>query len=356
MKKPWCTEPFITLENKVYGPWGLCCRSKPLPYGPEVSPLEHFHSETMQRIRKDMLDHNITDEIKNLCSKCIQHEERGITSRRQQKLNLPIPENGYDFYTVEVKFFGNLCNLKCKMCTGMHSSSIAAEEKKLGKRDGPVIYNGFNLTNKDKFYSDMEQILPHTKLIKFTGGEPVMNQGILEFIQWIVNKGYSEHLELKIITNGTKRNEELLELSKKFKRFYIGISVDGTWDIDEYQRVGTDFCEVVQNIVNYKKYGNVIIHSLITALNVGNVPDLVLLARSLKVPIDLSSIVMWPEHMRIEVLPPLYRKHLLSLYDYPKEIRTSLEIELWDEKGYAELLKLNPDIFDVIPELQGFTT
>lgn len=352
--KPWCTEPFITLENKVFGPWGLCCRSKPLPYGPEVSPLEHFHSETMQRIRKDMMDHNITDEIKHLCDKCIQHEKRGITSRRQQKLNIPIP-TGYDFYTVEVKFFGNLCNLKCKMCSGMHSSSIAAEEKKLGNWDGPIVYNGFEQTNQDKFYSDMEHILPFTRMIKFTGGEPTMNKGILEFIQWIVNKGHSKHLVLKIITNGTKKNEKLLKLSKEFKSFFIGVSVDGTWDIDEYQRPGTDFYDVVQNIIKYKSYGNVIIHSLITALNVGNVQDLSAFASSLNVPIDLTSIVMWPDHMRIEVLPVTYRKHLLSSYNYPKEIYTALASEHWDQKGWLKLLQMNPDIFDVIPELKGFT-
>jgi MoaA/NifB/PqqE/SkfB family radical SAM enzyme len=311
----------------------------------------------MQRIRKNMLEHNITDEIKHLCQKCIQHEELGITSRRQQKLKLDIPiPTGYDFYSVEVKFFGNLCNLKCKMCTGMYSSSIAAEEKRLGNWEGPTVYNGFEKTNKEKFYSDMEQILPYTRMIKFTGGEPTMNKGIVEFIQWIVNKGYSEHLVLKIITNGTKKNKKLLKLSKKFKSFIIGVSVDGTWDIDEYQRIGTNFYNVIQNIIDYKQYGNIIIHSLITALNVGNIPDLVALATSLKVPIDLSSIILWPSHMKIEVLPILYRKKLLSSYNYPKEIRRALESEYWDQQGWEKLLRLNPDIFDVIPELRGFTS
>lgn len=353
--KPWCTEPFITLENKVYGPWGLCCRSKPLPYGPEVSPLEHFNGETMQRIRKDMLEHNITDEIKHLCQKCIQHEELGITSRRQQKLNIPIPKK-LEYYTVEVKSFGNLCNLRCKMCSGIYSSSIAAEEKKRGEWEGETVYNGFDKTNKEKFYSDMRQILPHTKMVKFTGGEPTMNKGIEEFIQWIVDKGYSKNLDLKIITNGTKKNNNLLKLSRQFRNFIIGVSVDGTWEIDEYQRVGTKFEDVVDNIKTYRSYGNVVIQSVITALNVGNVPDLVALSATLGVPVDLSSIVLTPKHMQIEALPISYRKHLLSTYDYPKEIRTALESEYWDEDGWNTLLEKNSDIFSYIPTLKDFTS
>lgn len=353
--KPWCIEPFITLENKVYGPWGLCCRSKPLPYGPEVSPLEHFNGSTMQRIRNDMLKHNITNEIKYLCEKCIQHEERGITSRRQQKLDIPIP-TGYDFYTVEVKFFGNLCNLKCKMCSGMYSSSIAAEEKKLGNWTGPTVYNGFENTNKEKFYSDMEQILPHTRIIKFTGGEPTMNKGIVEFIQWIVNKGYSEHLVLKIITNGTRKNNKLLKLSKKFKQFIVAISVDGTWDIDEYQRIGTIFDNIIENIKMYRNYGDTTIYSVITALNVHNIPDLVAFAETMHTTIDLTSIVLSPSHLRIEVLPLTYRKYLLNNYNYPKEIHTALKSQYWDQEGWNKLLQLNPDIFNVIPKLKGFTS
>lgn len=353
--KPWCMEPFITLENKVYGPWGLCCRSKPLPYGPEVSPLEHINGATMQRIRKDMLMHNMTDEIKHLCQKCIQHEKLGITSRRQQKLNIPFPKKQYEFYTVEVKFFGNLCNLKCKMCSGIYSSSIAAEEKKRGEWEGETVYNGFNRTNKEKFYSDMEQILPHTKMIKFTGGEPTMNQGIVEFVQWIVDKDYAKNLDLKIITNGTKRNNKLLKLSKEFNRFNIAISVDGVFDIDEYQRVGTIFEDVIENIKTYKQYGDVYLAPVITALNVGDIPNLVAFSISMGVDIDLSSIVLDPKHMQIEVLPIPYRKHLLEQYNYPKEIRTALESEHWDEQGWDDLFDYNPDIFSVIPDLKGFT-
>lgn len=361
--KPWCTEPFITLENKVYGPWGLCCRSKTLPYGPETSPLEHFNSENMKRIRKDMLNHNITDEIKSLCRTCILHEEKGIKSRRQGKAYLPIPsveEDGsikdFRFNSVEVKFFGNLCNLKCKMCKGELSSSIAAEEKKAGKWVGPTVINAYNLADKNKFHSDMEKILPNTRMIKFTGGEPTMNVGIIDFIEWMVDKSYSKNLELKIITNGTRRSDKIIELSQYFRKFIIGISVDGTWEIDEYQRVGTVFEDVIENIRLYKTLGEVRLNPVITALNVCDVESLIAFASVMGVPLDLTSIALNPMHMRIDVLPPKYRQHLLSTFNYPSQIRTALESEIWDEVGWKKLLELNPDIYEYIPVLKGFTS
>lgn len=43
-------------------------------------------------------------------------------------------------------------------------------------------------------------------------------------------------------------------------------------------------------------------------------------------------------------------------WSYPKEIRTALESERWDKEGWENLFHANPDIFDIIPELKGFTT
>jgi MoaA/NifB/PqqE/SkfB family radical SAM enzyme len=359
--KPWCTEPFITLENKVWGNWGLCCRSKPLPYSAkDVSPLDHFNGNTMKRIRMDMKSNNITDEIKTYCEKCLLHEKMGITSRRQDKLHLSVPEidsNGtitdFAFETIEIKFFGNLCNLKCKMCSGMYSSSIAADEKKNGNWTGPTYFNIYEqMQDKDQFYSDMSKILPYTKKIKFTGGEPTMNKSIVDFITWVSDNNFSQNMILKIITNGTRISPQINKASKKFKSFEVGVSVDGTFEIDEYQRVGTVFDDVLQNIKIYKTIAQVYLGPVITALNVSNVPELVRLGIMLNVPVDLNSIVLWPEHMKIEALPLGYRKELLESYDYPREIKTALENPEFNLQLFEKLLFTNPDLYDIIESLK----
>ncbi|MBT6445025.1 MAG: radical SAM protein, partial [Acidimicrobiaceae bacterium] len=124
-------------------------------------------------------------------------------------------------------------------------------QRKQGEWHGPVhhdVWKDYQAGDKIQFFADMKEILLNTDLVKFTGGEPMMNAGILDFIEWMVLQKLSHGLRLKIITNGTKLNQDLLNFSKHFRSFDIAVSVDGVFDVDEYQRVGTDFWEVDHNI------------------------------------------------------------------------------------------------------------
>lgn len=365
--RPWCLEPFTTLESKVWGDWGLCCRSRPLEYNArDVSPLEHFNSETMKRIRKDMLDHNITEEIQSLCFKCIEHERCGVGSRRQQVSNTlmpPVNNDGsiddFKFRSLEIKFFGNLCNLKCRMCGPLYSSSIAAEQKKSGEWDGPVHHNTwreYDSSDKQKFFEDMAKVIPCTNVIKFTGGEPMMNQSILDFVEWIVNQDLAKNLTLKIITNGTQMNQYLLTLSRRFKRFHAMVSVDGGFEVDEYQRPGTYFEDVINNIQTFKQYGDVVLTTAITAINVGNLHEIRAIANSLRVPIDQTSVVLTPEYLQVKVLPPAYRQQLLSLHSFTPEVKKALEDPEWPVDLWEKFKEKNKDIFELIPELKQYDT
>lgn len=375
MSTPWCTEPFNVLEDKVWGDWGLCCRSAPLPYsGKDVSPLEHFNSDLMKEIRRDMLMHNITPNIKKYCHKCIKHEANGVNSMRQGRLTMPRPDKAiqsavindgeikeFEFRSVEIKFFGNLCNLQCKMCGPAYSSSIAATQKKTGEYDGPVHVNAFaDLSNDSKvqFYKDLAQVLPHTNILKFTGGEPLMNKGVQEMIQWIVDNGFHTHLQLKLITNGTKVNDELLELCSKFKWFGICVSLDGVWEINDYQRLGADFFQIHNNIPLLRKYADSIVaYCCVTAINVSSLDELVEYCNSVRnFNLDMSSIVLSPSHLQLKVLPIQYRNELIKKYSAPqyKHIVKALEDPEWDEDLWLKFLKLNHEIVNLLPGLKKY--
>ena len=360
--KPWCVEPFTTLESKVWGDWGLCCRSKPLPYNArDVTPLEHFNGDSMNRIRKDMINHNITDEIKHLCAKCMEHERNGVESRREGMMRVPVPDTNSDgsitnfkFRSIEIKFFGNLCNLKCRMCGPLYSSSIAAEQKKSGQWNGPVHHNTWNeytAQNKSRFYEDMAEVLPHTREVKFTGGEPMMNKGILDFVEWMVVSGHASNLQLRIITNGTVINEDFLNFAKHFEQFHATISVDGVFDVDEYQRVGTRFEIVHKNIQLFKKYGSISLTTAITAINVSTLHEIQDYADSINIHLDLSSIVLTPEYLQVKVLPPWHRAMLLNKYSYNDVVTNALKDPEWPEDQWALFKEKCSDIFEVIPEL-----
>lgn len=366
-RRPWCLEPFTTLESKVYGPWGLCCRSKPLPYTPKThSPLEHFNSPTMQRIRKNMLEHNITDEIKNLCQKCVMHEKVGIVSRREQKRETPlssvnwevlIEDDALRFETVEVKLFGNLCNLKCKMCDPIYSSSIAAERRKNGEWTGPVhfdMWKEFDGEDTLMFYEDMKKILPNTLYLKFTGGEPMMNSGIVDFLEWCYANGYSDDITLEIITNGTRINNDLLNYAKNFHSFHATVSMDGIFDVNDYQREGSEFETIDQNIEVLREYGMVSINAAITALNVTNLDELEMYARVKGVALDMTSIVTSPSYLQVNVLPPKYRQMLLDTQKYQFNVSVALQDPEWNEDLFTILLKKHPEILSLLPELEDY--
>lgn len=347
-REPWCVEPFTTIESKVWGAWGLCCRSKPLPYSAVThSPLEHFNSDTMKRIRVDMKNHNVTDEIKHLCEKCLLHEQQGSDSRRQLmqgtkvpymypdgKINMP-----YRFKALEIKFFGNLCNLKCRMCGPLYSSKWAAENKLKGEWSGPThldVWQSYPAERKLTFFDDMKKILPFTDRVKFTGGEPMMNDSILEFIEWMVTTGLSRRLTLHIITNGTVANKDLLRFGRHFKQFSIVVSIDGVFDVDEYQRTGTDWNVVDENMNTFKQYGSVSITTAVSALNISSIYEIQAYAALLDVHHDTSSIVLTPAHLQVKVLPPQYRKKLVEKWSYPNHLKKTLlnsewPVDLWNE-------------------------
>lgn len=366
-RKPWCVEPFSTLESKVYGPWGLCCRSRPLPYTPKThSPLEHFNSPTMQRIRKNMLEHNVTDEIKNLCQKCITHEKAGVVSRREQKRKTPLSSVNWEsfiedddlrFETVEIKLFGNLCNLKCKMCDPIYSSSLAAERRKSGEWTGPVhvdMWKEFDAMDTIVFYEDMKKILPNTLYLKFTGGEPMMNSGILDFLEWCYVNGYSDTVTLEIITNGTVINRDLLNYAKNFHSFHATVSMDGVFDVNDYQRDGADFVTIDQNIEVLREYGKVSINAAVTALTVSNIVELEIYANAKGVDLDMTSIVTTPSYLQIKVLPTKWRQMLLDTQQFPYNIKAALQDPEWPEDLFVILLKKHPEILDLLPELEDY--
>lgn len=364
-RKPWCVEPFSTIETKVWGSYGLCCRSKPLPYSAiNMSPLEHFNGSTMNRIRSNMIQHNITDEIKHLCSKCLEHESNGVQSRRQGMRSVPLGhylDNGsilqYKFRSIEIKFFGNLCNLKCKMCGPLYSSSIAAEEKKAGRYDGKVhhdMWTEFDSGRKVKFFQDMHEIIPCANEIKFTGGEPMMNESILEFVEWIVSNRYAENITLRIITNGTKINKDLLEFSKHFRAFHTMVSLDGVFAINDYQRDGSLFEEIDANINILKTYGLVSTTTAITAINVSFLHQLKVYCNSKMIPYDMTSVVLYPEYLQVKVLPPKYRQYLLNKYDYNSVIASALRDEEFPVDLWLKFRDNNPNITELIPELQEY--
>lgn len=383
----------MTFEQRTFGNYGVCCRSYPLPYTmSEMSIEDHFNSDLMKQIRSEMESGTPGEAVNKYCTKCIYHESTGVTSRRQHRINqlkecsstfrknlkriitqsrnnVHLSLHEMQFYSLEFKFFGNLCNLKCMMCHPHQSSALAAEWKKDGKWNGPTHINTYHDIDKKIFWQEMDIMLGQALEIKFTGGEPLMNYDILKMLQYCVDQGHAKNLCLVIITNGTKLPEKFLNLINKFKEVKVNISLDGVFEVNEYQRVGSDFSVIDKHINQLLQYSKVKVQlvAAITAINAGQVRNIYNYAKHKNIYVDLSSIVLKPKHLSLYVLPKRIREIFIErlgglapevekalAYDdeeahklFPAFVQT---LRNKDERDGTNFLDIIPEIKDELPK------
>jgi len=198
---------------------------------------------------KDSVENNIPIEG---CKQCYAAEAKGFDSRRlasvklyeefHQDTNIELDgPQGID-YSV-----GNLCNLKCVICTPSNSSRWIPDYQQL-----------YPLKPVDQFqfdkYNQLEIVdydaLKNIKTVHFHGGgEPLMAANHINLLNRINEvKGLSD-VRIFYNTNGTQiANEELLELWKQCKLVELYFSLDDVGPRFNYQRTGADWDHVTLNL------------------------------------------------------------------------------------------------------------
>ncbi len=355
----YCPLPFSHFSSSPDGRYKPCCVAKASPYTTkDKSPLEFFRSDVMEQLRRDMAAGQITDHVIDYCKRCLITEAQSGHSKRieEVKKNGRVLDTG-KFSSIKLKLFGNLCNLKCVMCAPLQSSKWAAEIIEHGPltiedqsvpdgareeiahatewpiREFPAdkaVISPFQQMDKAKFYSDMEHIIPRLKKLEFTGGEPLINQDILEFIRWIIGKGWNKDLALKFVTNGTCFARDLSFLGK-FKKVRLSISVDGIGARGEYLRYGTKWPQLRENIIRYQDIKNlkVVGNTCITALNIGYLDEIFAFFDSVGLPFKLSNILVGPRYLRALNLPgPIKQQYLEKLLRSPRASDMSIGLRI----------------------------
>ena len=258
-KNTFCVAPWYGLyvdSDKTITP---CCKIKNNRKYDYTQLEEYFDSKELNKLREDLLGG-----IKNeACSRCWKDEEAGgdslrLISNRTAGLfsNTPIKEQITNPKTSKIDSFdlvlGNLCNLKCTMCSPSLSSQLLAEVNlnpslhKLYPSD-TLDQKKYNWAKEDDFVNWCNKHLPNSIHIKFTGGEPF----IIPWIQTVIDKIPDEQKKkcvLHFTTNLTIVNLGLFENFKKFKEVWLSVSVEGTEDTFEYLRYGHKWETLSTNI------------------------------------------------------------------------------------------------------------
>ena len=258
-KETFCVAPWYSLyidSDKTITP---CCKIKNNRKYTYKQLEEYFNSSELKSLREDLLN----GVKNNACSHCWKDEEAGgdslrLISNRTTGLfsKTPIQEQLKNPKTSNIDSFdlvlGNLCNLKCTMCSPSLSSQLLAEVnlnpslQKLYPAD-ILDQKKYNWAKEDDFVNWCNKHLPDSIHIKFTGGEPF----IIPWIQTVIDKIPDEQKKkcvLHFTTNLTIINLGLFENFKKFKEVWLSVSVEGKDDTFEYLRHGHKWETLSTNI------------------------------------------------------------------------------------------------------------
>ena len=222
------------------------------------------------------------------CSYCYHAERHGIESprltnlKRWEQYNTPEIFNKTvitDFKPVYLDLrFSNACNLQCRTCSGEYSSMIAAEEKALFDN-----YTNFKkvltLGQRETAFAETFEYLDSVEEIYFTGGEPLIMFETYKILYRLIElKKFDVKLYFNTNFNTLKfKNQNILELWKKFKNIELYISVDGHGPVVEYVRHGCKWSNIENNLSLVQKecpHVNISVLSTISFLSLQSVIEL----------------------------------------------------------------------------------
>ena len=327
--------PFTGLATREDGAIQACCRSHPVGNIQCQSLEEIWNNNTMKRIRKQVLNGERPKE----CEPCFSLEDQGVESLRQRHIAGVIPESRITLYpnalstmredytmpfeipTMEIKL-NNLCNLKCRMCHPMDSTSWndwkEVEEFYVKENNFMVkAIQDLNLTKKpylDKFddnpnwWASFEKLLPYFRRVEFAGGEPLMDPQHYRILDMLAP--YGHQIEIKYATNGTtlgiKGGRGVHEYWPKFRSVAVNVSIDGIGDVYNYIRGNGNWNDVVQNVQEIQKIPNI---SRVVGAVAVQVSNVLILDKMIEYFLDdlgivfYTNIVKYPNVLSIQVLP-----------------------------------------------------
>ena len=367
--------PFTGLATREDGAIQACCRSHPVGWIQKESLESIWNNDTMRRIRMQVLSGERPPE----CAPCFALEDQGVESLRQRHIKDAIPESRINLYpdalddlhpemtmpfkfpTMEIKL-NNLCNLKCRMCHPMDSTSWNDWEQveEFYKKEGNFMVQAIkdlNLIKKpylDKFddnpnwWDSFEKLLPYFRRVEFAGGEPLMDPQHYRILDML--KPYGHQIELKYATNGTtlgiSKGRTIHDYWPHFRSIAVNISIDGIGPVYDYIRGNGDWTQVVENIKEIQKIPNVSRVVGAVAVQVSNALILADMIEHFLDDLDIvffTNMVNYPNVLSVQTLPgPM------------KNLTISKLLNVQDRLSEFKMIQKHPRLLDVTRgQIQG---
>ena len=388
--KTFCMYPWIHLHSYPTGDAYPCCHAEmPEKLGncQQQSMKEIWSGDKMKQLRDDMLN----ERENPACTRCYEQEKSGFFSGRKSAnkhhghhikkgidLDPPFEMTYWDIR------FSNLCNLSCRSCGHIFSSSWYQDQKSLagegwGKNNKPLFWAGRHETDM------LEQLMEHIDCVEqiyFAGGEPLMMDEHYHILEELERR---EKFNVRLIynTNFTKtklKDRYVFDYWRKFRSVAVGASLDAMGPRAEYIRKGTDWAEVESNrqmMIEQCPNVDFYISPTMSIQNALHIPDFHRdwVERGYIQPQDLNvNILQDPMWLRIDIAPESYKEklrvkfkeHLEWLRPLDKLNRATVGFEsalnfletdnsqylpeFWERMTKLDELR-NENLLEVIPEL-----
>lgn len=324
---PWfCSEPFDNVQTFTTGQ-GMICDWDTVGYNPNIlqdsSILKLYNSNELRTVREEILAGKTpaTSSILNKhCKTCYKLEQSNNLSWRKLSsksfIDRPISTvyNAPQIRIIKLRVFGIQCSLQCLMCDETKSSSHALQHAK--ETGIPARLNQYEVWDKLDKKKLVEEIsnLPYLKKIQFTSGEPIISDGVLEFLKLCVEYKLT-NIEILLFTGSVNYSTELADILTNFDKIVFKHSIDGIGAVDELIRTGTVWTKKVKTIKKWQKsLGDKYIGiswSTIQALNAGDVK----LIYDFCIVNNITpqfNLLIGPDYLSINALPKQIKKIYLS--------------------------------------------
>jgi sulfatase maturation enzyme AslB (radical SAM superfamily) len=390
VKNTLCPVPWISQSLRANGDVRVCCQAQHGPTGgilkddsgnalnaKTANLSESRNSSLSKEIRKTMMEGNWHPE----CVRCQTETESGMNSRIIYENEYWINEGNFSwdevlkhtsadgtidttmidctFYDVR---FGNLCNLKCRMCGPTDSSQWYDDQAELwgprykdshgfvklvkNEKDKFVPEEDvYNWHESESYWEQMDGQIPQITKLYIVGGEPLLIDRHYEFLQKCVDQGQAKKMTIEYNTNLTNIPPRAWNIWKHFKQVNVGASIDGVGDINHYMRYPANFDQIHKNLLKLSTAeGNfkVWIAATVNVFNVLHFPEFmewILLNKISRVndderrPIITPHPLHGPKFYNIRMLPKFAKDHIKEKYEsYKPRLLSIIDNSDWPEK------------------------
>ena len=308
MSKVFCDKPFNHNYVHPNGKMRLCCTTiQDLPTDNNYNLFDankhaiedYWNSNRMKEIRRKM----ITGEKIRDCERCYRQEEQGTKSLRSthgmnKYIIDTLPDGTYQKSATSMQIqLGNICNLKCKMCSQMYSHMHGMETRDIGEQDPEWLHwvkeQGANVNNwtnelgiKQEWYRSkeiklkmFEHISRNITELCVIGGEPTLIPEFYELFEYCDQQGTLEGKNVTIVTNLTNTNPRFTKWLPKLKEWTIWASVDGVGERTEYIRYPSRWDKILESLEFYRSIlgtnGQIVLSPAVQLLNIDQLDDMV---------------------------------------------------------------------------------